>query len=215
MKRALTMSVLVGAWVLTTGCQPSDLSVFNSYSPKPLSASTGVQPPRVTLGQLNRYFVQANKRDPFRGKPHTSSVCVDCKKKKDKLGWIDAKRAPKSRLETYELDQLRVTAIVASTSRPAAIVKDPSGWGFVVRQGMAIGKHGGYIRSIRHDGLIIEQTDRNVMHSTRVVSRVKLPLVDDVRGSRGTGFVRFNGKSYKVNEGGKFLQALPETRRVR
>ncbi len=215
MKRALTMSILVGAWVLTTGCQPTNLSVFESYHPKPLPAATGVQPPAVTLGQINRYFVQANKRDPFRGKPHVSSVCVDCKKKKDKLDWIDVKRAPKSRLETYELDQLRVTAIVSSTSRPAAIVKDPSGWGFVVREGMAIGKHGGYIRSIRPDGLLIEQTDRNLMHSTRVVSRVKLHLIADVRGSQGAGFIRYNGKSYKVKKTGTFLKALPETRRVR
>ena len=208
--RFVTMGLLIGAWVVTSGCHSPELMQFQSYQPKPLSASTATPP--VVLQSPSPYFLRNVKnRDPFRGKPHVVDVC---RGKACRTPKVVVKKVAQSRLEQFDLDQLRVTAIVSSTARPAAVVKDPTGWGYVVRAGMAIGKQGGYIRTIRQDGLIIVQTDRNLTGAPRVISVVKLPLQSNVERTNDRGFIRVNGKSYKIDGTGTFRNSIQETRKV-
>jgi Tfp pilus assembly protein PilP len=84
-----------------------------------------------------------NRRDPFR-----SSF------------WAKAaqKKAPRGPLEQYELGQLSVTAIVWETNRPRALVTDPGGMAYVVKEGSRVGKNDGLVIHIGDNLVLVKET---------------------------------------------------------
>jgi len=56
-----------------------------------------------------------------------------------------AKRKPKTYLETLDLSQLELIAIIVGTKGNYAMVKDSKGTGHVVQKGTAIGTNGGFV----------------------------------------------------------------------
>jgi len=65
-------------------------------------------------------------------------------------------RDAKTELERYELDQLKLIAVVSMVP-PKAMVEDPTGKGHVVKVGMRMGRHGGLVTHIRSRELIVRQ----------------------------------------------------------
>ena len=61
-------------------------------------------------------------------------------------------------LERFDLSQLEVTAIIWSTDRPRALVRDPAGKGYIVSAGMPIGKNKGRIVSIEDNIVLVKET---------------------------------------------------------
>ncbi len=60
----------------------------------------------------------------------------------------------------WELDQLRVVAVVSGVASPVAMVEDPRGNGHVLKRGMSIGKRSGRITDIRRDHLVVTELMR-------------------------------------------------------
>ncbi len=56
-------------------------------------------------------------------------------------------------LERFDLSQLEVTAIIWSTERPRALIRDPAGKGYIISTGAPIGKNKGRVVAI-HDGVV-------------------------------------------------------------
>lgn len=79
------------------------------------------------------------KRDPF--KP----VC---------LPETVRKQGP---LEKFELDRLRLVAVIAGTSRPLAMVESPDGVQYVVLVGTPIGRNQGRVSRITKDRVLISE----------------------------------------------------------
>lgn len=73
------------------------------------------------------------KRDPFR------SFILDRAKESDDM---------KGPLEQFDLSQLTVSGVVWETNRPRALILDPSGQNYIVREGDAIGKNEGRVITI-------------------------------------------------------------------
>jgi Tfp pilus assembly protein PilP len=96
------------------------------------------------IGELMGEFVydMRDRRDPFRStfwsKPE--------------------KQAPRGPLEQYELGQLSVSAIVWETNRPRALVTDPGGMAFVVREGSRVGKNDGLVIHIGDNLVLVKET---------------------------------------------------------
>ncbi len=67
----------------------------------------------------------------------------------------------KSPLEKYTFDQLRLTAIISGTSRPLAMVEDPTNQGWTVHVGTRIGNNGGKVSAITRNGIIITEEYRD------------------------------------------------------
>ncbi len=92
--------------------------------------------------EIDYVYDARNRRDPFRSAFWTQPV----------------KDAPRGPLEQYELGQLAVTAIVWETDRPRALVADPSGSAFVVKEGSKIGKNEGLIIHIGDNLVLVKET---------------------------------------------------------
>jgi len=82
------------------------------------------------------------KRDPFRS-----------------VFWeVEVAHAPRGPLEQYELGQLAVAAIVWETNRPRALIADPSGSAYVVKEGSRIGKNEGLVIHIGDNLVLVKET---------------------------------------------------------
>ena len=92
-------------------------------------------------------YTPVGKRDPFR-----SFYKVEKSPEKEALGGI---------LTKYEIDQLKLTAIVSGISSPRAQVELPDGKGVIIKVGMRVGKNFGRVVRIKHDEVIVSEDYRD------------------------------------------------------
>jgi type IV pilus assembly protein PilP len=85
-----------------------------------------------------------DKRDPFR-----SFVL-------ERLKEIASEE--KGPLEQFDLAQLNVLGVVWDTNQPRALVADPSGQGYIVREGDPIGKNDGEVVRISDNMILVRET---------------------------------------------------------
>lgn len=83
------------------------------------------------------------KRDPFR------SFVLEEAARRNK-----GERGP---LEQFEVGQIELQAVVWGTDKPRALVKDPQGRGYIVKEGTPIGKNSGQITKIGGDVLVVRE----------------------------------------------------------
>ncbi len=60
-------------------------------------------------------------------------------------------------LGRFELDQLRLVAIVTGLEDPVAMVEAPNGVGYPVRRGACIGRNGGTVAAVRSGELVVAE----------------------------------------------------------
>jgi type IV pilus assembly protein PilP len=92
-------------------------------------------------------YSPVGKRDPFRSKYKV-------------LATSDKKR-PGSILTRYEIQQLKLSAIISGTSRPMAQVELPDGKGVLLKIGTPVGKNNGKVVRIKHDEVIVAEEYRD------------------------------------------------------
>lgn len=68
-----------------------------------------------------------------------------------------AKRRPKTYLETLDLSQLELIAIVVGAKGNYAMVKDSKGTGHVIQKGTSIGTNGGFVERITDKEVVIRE----------------------------------------------------------
>ncbi len=76
----------------------------------------------------------------------------------------------------WELDQLRLVAVVSGMSNPLGMVEDPGGKGYIVRRGTFMGKRNGKVTQIRAGEVVVTEIYKDNMgkpHPNLVV--IKLP----------------------------------------
>ncbi|MBF0339708.1 MAG: pilus assembly protein PilP [Magnetococcales bacterium] len=103
-------------------------------------------------GSAETFYRLQGKRNPFQPPAGTE------KNPPAETAGSDAPKLParfKEPLEAFQLDSLKLVAILRSTSgwEPAAMVKDPQGRGHLIRVGFRIGMREGVITSIE-DGVV-------------------------------------------------------------
>ena len=60
-------------------------------------------------------------------------------------------------LQKYDLDDLKLVAVVVSDGEPTAMLEDPTGYGYVVRKGSLVGPNEGVVERVIPTGLIIKE----------------------------------------------------------
>lgn len=85
------------------------------------------------------------KRDPFR-----SPVAELAAK-------AEASGACSEPLCQWDLDQLKLVAVVTGEANPLAMVEDPGTRGYVVRRGSRVGKQGGQVTQILRDSITVTE----------------------------------------------------------
>lgn len=169
------IAVLMSAVMLPAGCKkkeepppPQPPAQQKPVSPaKPsvqqqVSSARSVAPPSATA-----QFDFSNRKDPFKPfvqpKPATPTAAAPL---------ASAGLLP---IQSYGVEQFRVSGIIVGMKENKALILDPAGKGYVVKQGMTIGSSGGIITKIAPSYLEISERLRD---DTGKVSRrtVKLSL---------------------------------------
>lgn len=91
------------------------------------------------------------KRDPFRSFLDDAAVkVVDTSASSSRCGPICQ----------WEIDQLKLVAVVSGVASPLAMVEDPDGRGYLIRRGAFIGKRSGKVSDIRRDTVVVTELIR-------------------------------------------------------
>jgi type IV pilus assembly protein PilP len=91
-------------------------------------------------------YSSVGKRDPFR------SFLVEIERGQGSL----ATRCS-SPLGRFELEQLKLVAVVTGLEDPVAMVEAPSGVGYSVHRGNCIGKNGGVVAAVRSGEVVVSE----------------------------------------------------------
>jgi type IV pilus assembly protein PilP len=73
------------------------------------------------------------------------------------------KRVPQTPLERISLNQLKLAAIIRTTSGNRALVEDNTGKGFIIKNGTYIGLNSGIVTQINASSVIVEEEIENLM----------------------------------------------------
>jgi type IV pilus assembly protein PilP len=91
-------------------------------------------------------YSSVGKRDPFR------SFLTEIEKGQGSLATRCA-----TPLGRFELEQLKLVAVVTGLEDPVAMVEAPSGVGYAVRRGACVGKNGGVVAAVRSGELVVSE----------------------------------------------------------
>lgn len=67
------------------------------------------------------------------------------------------KRTPLTPLQKFELSDLNLVAIIKTDQKASALLQDPTGFGYIVKEGMLVGKNDGIIKKINGRSITIEE----------------------------------------------------------
>lgn len=82
-------------------------------------------------------------------------------------------KEPKTYLETLELAQLDLIAIITMGEERRAMVRDAKGVGYMIKVGTPIGKKGGIVQEIRAKEVVIREKQRDFRGQVRTKEVVK------------------------------------------
>ena len=122
--------------------------------------------PGLEARQQGYLYDPIGKRDPFR------SFILDRLKEID-----SASRGP---LEQFDLSQLSVNGIVWDALRQRALILDPSGQGYIIQEGDAIGKNDGRVITI-DDNMVVVREAYVDFHGEKTTKEIEMR----VRQSQG------------------------------
>jgi type IV pilus assembly protein PilP len=89
-----------------------------------------------------------------------------------------------SPLERFDLSQLIVMGIIWGVDEPRALIKDPTGKGYIVKAGTPIGKNKGRILRIEDNKVVVKETYLD--HLDRATTKeVELELYANGNGRKG------------------------------
>lgn len=176
-KRLLFCATCLLAFGLVSGCKKKD------EPPKPTPAPTAqpklqvkanpavqVRATSAKVGSVNVPLSFKGKKDPFKPLITPPEAAAPKAPLPGKARIVDA--LP---IQSHEVSQFTVTGIIAGLRENKALVVDPTGKGYVVKQGMMIGNNEGRISRITASS--VEVIERNQDSKKRSKPRmIVLPL---------------------------------------
>jgi len=141
----------------------SDTLLAGKGARKPAAASAE---PAVGNFEKDYVYDATGKRDPFR------SFVIEEAGRRNK-----GERGP---LEQFELGQIALQAVVWGTDKPRALVTDPQGHGYIVKEGTPIGKSSGTITKIGDNMLVVRE-----VYMDTLGGRVEKDIEKRIRQSQG------------------------------
>jgi type IV pilus assembly protein PilP len=144
--RTLLALALAGG-LAACGSKPKPLLTTGSSAavPAPQAAQPAAPAPQKA-GEPEWSYSSVGKRDPFR------SFLSEIERGQGSLATRCA-----TPLGRFELEQLRLVAVVTGLEDPVAMVEAPTGVGYSVRRGACIGKNGGVVGAVRSGELVVSE----------------------------------------------------------
>jgi len=150
-RKAKSGSIIAGGLVtLLLGCFTASIAqpgVFKGPRQAEKPAQIGAVHKATIQDETTYVYNPKGKPDPFR----SFIAKQEAFEKKRK------KRKPRTYLETLDLSQLELIAIIIGPKGKWAMVRDSKGVGHVIKKGMAIGTNGGIVHKILPDRVIIRE----------------------------------------------------------
>ncbi len=118
------------------------------------------------IGKKERFYSRKGRIDPFEPflrKPEPE-VITDGKAKLKR-------RIPRTPLEKIDLSQLKLTALLRTSTKSRALVQEVSGKGYIVNEGTYIGNKGGQVSKIYKDRILVEEKYLDVFGKISVRER--------------------------------------------
>jgi type IV pilus assembly protein PilP len=137
--------LLAAAAALACGGKPKPAAPAAAKPAAPVAAAAAAAAPDKPAAPEWSYS-SAGKRDPFR------SFLAEAGKSGNALSTRCS-----TPLGRYELEQLRLVAVVTGLEDPVAMLQVPSGVGYAVRRGACIGKNGGTVSAIRSGEVVVAE----------------------------------------------------------
>ncbi len=143
-RRSLALAVLA---VLAVACgdkkEPPRRATPPTIPDRPASAqgAAGAKGPEVELA-----YSSVGKRDPFKSfindlRGSAGPVVTHCN----------------TPLGRFELEQLKLVAVVTGLADPMAMVEAPTGVGYSIHRGSCLGKNGGVVAAIRSGEVVVAE----------------------------------------------------------
>ncbi len=79
-----------------------------------------------------------------------------------------SRNVPLTPLQKYEISQLKLVAIIATSEGNIALVEDLTGKGYFLRKGTGIGKNDGKVKKILKDKVIIEEVYEDISEPKKI-----------------------------------------------
>ena len=110
-----------------------------------------------------------NKVDPFK-----SFITI-----REELEEKEAREKPRTYLETVDLTQLTISAIILAGAEHWAMVRDSKGDGHVIKVGTPIGRRGGRVTEILEDKVVVRESFRDIRGREQTRDRIlKVPVLE-------------------------------------
>jgi len=141
------VSLLVLVALGAAACGESKPTAPKAAGPSAVKpAATAPAAPPAPAPDAEPAYSSVGKRDPFKSfladlRSTTGAVVTRCN----------------TPLGRFELDQLRLVAVVTGLADPLAMVEAPNGVGYSVRKGACIGKNGGVVATIRTGEVVVTE----------------------------------------------------------
>jgi len=115
------------------------------------------------------FYDPTNKVDPFK-----SFITV-----REELQEKEAREKPRTYLETLDISQLTISAIMLTSDGNWALVRDSKGDGHVIKAGTPIGKNGGRVSEILEDRVLVREYYKDIRGRETVRDRIiRLPSLE-------------------------------------
>jgi type IV pilus assembly protein PilP len=143
------LAVAAALAVAGLGCadkpKPPPAAKVAAAAPAPAPAPAAAAEEAKKPAEAEWSYSSVGKRDPFR------SFLAEANKKS--LG-ISPCSTPLGR---FELEQLKLVAVITGLEDPIAMVQAPGGVGYSVRRGACIGKNGGTVSAVRTGEIVVAE----------------------------------------------------------
>jgi type IV pilus assembly protein PilP len=146
MRLVLALALAAASLAACGGKKPAPAA---KAAPAPVAAAPVAQPavqPAAAPAAPEWSYSSAGKRDPFR------SFLTEL----DQSGSGVVSRCA-TPLGRYDVEQLRLVAVVTGLDDPVAMVEAPNGTGYSLRRGACIGKNGGVISAVRTGEVVVSE----------------------------------------------------------
>jgi type IV pilus assembly protein PilP len=144
-QRVLPLVVLSALVAMACGEQKSAAPrTSGPVAAKPAAVAPAA--PSAPAPEAEVAYSSVGKRDPFKSflgdlRATTGAVVTRCN----------------TPLGRFELDQLRLVAVITGLADPLAMVEAPTGVGYAIRKGACIGKNGGVVATIRTGEVVVTE----------------------------------------------------------
>jgi type IV pilus assembly protein PilP len=134
---------------LTTGCGAQSKAPAHPAAPAkpPPAAPATAAEPKAEAPVQEWAYSSAGKRDPFR------SFLADV----DSVAARAVMTTCATPLGRFELEQLKLVAVVTGLDDPVAMVEAPNGVGYNLKRGTCVGRNGGVVAVVRSGEVVVSE----------------------------------------------------------